>query len=45
MVVFYSYNTDIGDGLEDGDVHNDPPAVREQALRMAINVVAHTMMR
>jgi hypothetical protein len=44
MVVFYSYNTDIGDGLEDADVHNDPPDVREQAMRMAINVVAYAMM-
>ena len=45
MVVFYSYNTDIGDGLEDGDVHGDPPDVREQAMRMAINVVAFAMMQ
>lgn len=45
MVVFYSYNTDIGDGLEDGDVHNDPPDVREQAMRMAINVVTYAMMQ
>jgi hypothetical protein len=43
MVIFYTYNTDIGDGLEDGDVHNDPPEVRESALRMAINVVAYAM--
>lgn len=43
MVVFYSYNTDIGDGLEDGDVHGDPADVREEALRMAINVVAYAM--
>jgi hypothetical protein len=43
MVVFYSYNTDIGDGLEDEDVHHDPPDTREQALRMAVNVVAYAM--
>jgi hypothetical protein len=43
MVIFYTYNTDIGDGLEDADVHNDPPEVRESALRMAINVVAYAM--
>jgi hypothetical protein len=45
MVVFYSYNTDIGDGLEDPDVHQDPAPVREDALRMAINVVAYAMTR
>ena len=27
MVIFYSYNTDIGDGLEDGDVHGDPAEI------------------
>jgi hypothetical protein len=43
--VFYSYNTDIGDGLEDGDVHHDPTPVREEALKMAINVVAYAMTR
>jgi hypothetical protein len=43
MVVFYSYNTDIGDGLEDEDVHHDSAPVREDALRMAINVVAYAM--
>jgi hypothetical protein len=43
MVVFYSYNTDIGDGIEDADVHGDPPDVREQAMRMAVNIVAYAM--
>lgn len=43
LVVFYSYNTDIGDGLEDEDVHGDPPDLREDALRMAINIVAYAM--
>ena len=39
MVVFYSYNTDIGDGMEDYVVHKDPPEKHEQALRMGINVI------
>jgi hypothetical protein len=39
MVIFYSWSSDIGDGLEDAQVHNDPPEVRETALRMAINIV------
>jgi hypothetical protein len=43
MVVFYSYNTDIGDGIEDVDVHKDPPDVRESAMEMAVNVVAYAM--
>jgi hypothetical protein len=44
MVVFYTYESDIGDGLEDASVHNDPAEKREDALRMAINVVLYSMM-
>jgi len=43
MVVFYSFNTDIGDGLEDAEVHNDPPEKREAALRMGINIVVYAL--
>lgn len=43
LVVFYAYETDIGDGLEDENVHRDPPEKREQALRMAINIVLYAM--
>jgi len=39
VVVFYSYNTDLGDGLEDEEVHHDPAEKREAALRMALNIV------
>jgi hypothetical protein len=40
VVVFYSLNTDLGDGWEDPDVHNDPPEVREAALKMGVNIIA-----
>lgn len=43
LVVFYTYDCDIGDGLEDADVHNDPPEKREAALRMAINIVTYAL--
>jgi hypothetical protein len=43
MVVFYSFNTDIGDGLEDAEVHNDPPEKREAALRMGINIAVYAL--
>lgn len=39
MAVFYSYESDLGDGWEDSDVHDDLPEVREQALRMGVNLV------
>ncbi|MEO0123311.1 MAG: DUF4159 domain-containing protein [candidate division WOR-3 bacterium] len=43
LVVFYSYETDLGDGWEDPDVHNDPPEKREQALKMGINIVVYAL--
>lgn len=41
LAVFYSYETDLGDGWEDPDVHDNPPAVREQALRMGVNLFVY----
>jgi Domain of unknown function (DUF4159) len=38
LVVLYSYESDLGDGWEDPDVHDDPPDIREQALRMGVNI-------
>lgn len=39
LVVLFSYDTDLGDGLEDEEVHHDPPEKREAAARMAMNIV------
>lgn len=38
LVIFYSFNTDLGDGWEDAEIHEDPPAVRRAALEMGANV-------
>lgn len=43
MVVFYTFSSDISDGLEDPEVHRDPPDVREQAMRMAINLAVYVL--
>jgi len=43
LVVFYSFSSDIGDGLEDPEVHGDPPALREAAARMAVNVLMYAL--
>jgi hypothetical protein len=43
LVVFYSFNTDIGDGMEDAQVHEDPPEKREAALKMGVNVVVYAL--
>jgi hypothetical protein len=39
MVVFYSYQSDLGDGWEDPSVHNDPPETRTAALKMGTNLI------
>jgi hypothetical protein len=43
LAVFYSYQTDLGDGWEDPEVHNDPPEKREAALRMGVNLFAYAV--
>ncbi len=43
LAVYYSYQSDLGDGWEDADVHNDPPAVRETALRMGVNLFVYAV--
>lgn len=39
LVCFYSYESDLGDGWEDPQVHNDPEEVRRKALQMGANLV------
>ncbi len=43
LAVYYSYQTDLGDGWEDPEVHNDPPDKRESALRMGVNLFAYAV--
>jgi hypothetical protein len=43
LVVYYTYECDLGDGWEDPDVHNDPPEKREAALKMGINIVVYAL--
>ncbi len=41
LVVFYTYECDLGDGWEDPEVHKDPPDVRSRALQMGANIVSY----
>lgn len=43
LAVFYSYQSDLGDGWEDPEVHDDPPDNREAALRMGVNLFAYAV--
>jgi len=39
-VILYTYESDLGDGWENPEVHNNPQNVREKAFRMGVNVIA-----
>ncbi len=39
IMVIYSFESDLGDGWEDEEVHNDPPELRTAALQMGINII------
>lgn len=43
LVVYYSYQSDLGDGWEDPEVHHDSPEKRESALRMGVNLFAYAV--
>lgn len=39
LICLYTYETDLGDGWEDAEVHSNPKEVREKALRMGANIM------
>jgi hypothetical protein len=44
LVVFYSYESDLGNGWEDvGTYPDDPPALHEEALRMGVNLFVYAV--
>ena len=45
LAVFYSYQSDLGDGWEDASVHHDSAEHREAALRMGVNLFAYAVGR
>jgi len=44
LVAFYSFNTDLGDGWENPEIHNDPEHLRLAALKTAVNVILYAIM-
>lgn len=45
LVAYYTYETDLGDGWEDQEVHNDTPEQRLAALRMGANIVQYAFLQ
>lgn len=43
LVLFYTYECDLGDGWEDQEVHNDSEEKRQEALRMGTNIVVYAL--
>jgi hypothetical protein len=43
VVVFYSYESDLGNGWEDANRYNNPPEARESAFRMGVNLFLYAM--
>ncbi|MCZ6595878.1 MAG: DUF4159 domain-containing protein [Bacteroidetes bacterium] len=41
LVLLYTYESDLGDGWENPEIHNDPAEVRLKALRMGANIVKY----
>jgi hypothetical protein len=43
VMVFYTHETDLGDGWEPASVHNNSPEKRRAALRMGVNILTYAM--
>jgi len=43
LVVFYSYESNLGDGWADAEVHNTPQDLRQKALQMGANILVYAL--
>ena len=43
LAVLYTFDCDIGNGIEDAGVHDDPVEKREAAMRFAINIATYAV--
>ncbi|MCH8546297.1 MAG: DUF4159 domain-containing protein [Cryomorphaceae bacterium] len=41
LMLLYTYESDLGNGWEDPDVHNDPEHIRQKAMRMGANIIQY----
>lgn len=41
LVLLFTFESDLGDGWEDEEVHNDPVEVRLKALQMGANIIKY----
>lgn len=41
LICYYDYESDLSDGWEDEEVHNDTYEIREKALKMGVNIIEY----
>lgn len=41
LILLFTFESDLGDGWEDAEVHNDPLEIREKALKMGANIIKY----
>ena len=44
IVLLYTYESDLGDGWENSEIHNDPQEIRLKALRMGANIINYAFL-
>ena len=45
LILLYTYESDLGDGWEDKNVHNNPENIRLNALKMGTNIVIYNLIQ
>ena len=43
LLVYYTFETDLGNGWEDAERYDDPPEARENAFRMGVNLFLYAL--
>ncbi|KAA1243456.1 DUF4159 domain-containing protein [Aquimarina sp. RZ0] len=41
LVLLFTFESDLGDGWENPEIHNDPEEVRQKALKMGANIIKY----
>ena len=44
IILLYTYESDLGDGWESSKVHNNPEDLRNQALKMGVNIIIYSLL-
>ena len=45
IIAIYTYESDLGDGWEDINVHGNPESKRQEALKMGTNIILYSLAR